>query len=50
MSKKTEGKFTNNKINIEIAAPKLIIPFKQETLDEIKISEVWILNIGDLLF
>ena len=45
-----DNSFKNNKINIEVAAPTLVIPFKQETLEEVTKSECWVYTMGDVSF
>jgi hypothetical protein len=45
-----ENDFKNNKINIEVAVPTLVIPFKQETAEQIASSECWVFTMGDICF
>lgn len=45
-----DNHFNNNKIKIEIAAPIFVIPFKQETVEQVVNSECWVYTMGDLSF
>lgn len=40
----------NNKISVKIDAPCLVIPFRQESQEQIEGSECWVFRMGDLDF
>jgi len=50
LTKTIEADFRNNKLDIEVDTPCLVIPFKQETLEEVTNSECWIYQMGDFSF
>lgn len=43
-----EQDFQNNQVSITVAAPTLVIPFKQKTWEEIYESECWVFTMGDV--
>jgi hypothetical protein len=47
VSKSFEGTMKKNKINIQIEAPRFVLPFTQSSLAEIEQSECWVFTMGD---
>ena len=45
-----EADFKNNKISIKIDSPCFIVPFKQNTQEEINSSECWVFKMGSAYF
>jgi hypothetical protein len=42
--------FKTNLIDIVIDAPTLIVPFKQNSKEEIESSQCWVFTVGDAKF
>ena len=50
ISRSLEAELKNNKISVKIDAPQFVIPFLQESQEQIEASECWVFRMGDLDF
>ena len=50
MTEHLEKDFKNNQVSIKVAAPTLIIPFRQKSWETIFESECWVFTMGDVSF